>query len=78
MMRTSKDKSPLHMVEGPHNEILPCEGVSVKEASHMSTGDLVRVDGEYATIVKISESYVKVKFCNGREESYKKSDIDEL
>ena len=44
----------------------------------MSTGDLVKVDGEYATIVKISDSYVKVKFCNGKEESYRKSEVDEL
>ena len=66
------------MVEGRAKTFYHVWGSSVKEASQMSIGDLVRVDGEYATIVKISDSYVKVKFCNGSKKSYKRSDIDEL
>ena len=42
----------------------------------MSTGDLVKVDGEYATIIKISDSYVKVIFLSGREDSFKISDVE--
>jgi hypothetical protein len=44
----------------------------------MSVDDLVRVDGEYGTIVKINGSEVEVKFCDGSKETYKKSEIKEL
>jgi hypothetical protein len=44
----------------------------------MSVGDLVKVDGVYATIVKISDSYVKVKFCNGSVKTYRTSEIDDF
>lgn len=44
----------------------------------MSVDDLVKVDGEYGTIVQISGSEVTVKFCDGGKETYRKSEIKEL
>jgi hypothetical protein len=44
----------------------------------MSVDDLVKVDGEYATIVEIKGSEVTVRFCDGSTETCRKSEIKEL
>lgn len=44
----------------------------------MSVGDLVGVDGVYATVVRISGSCITVRFCDGTEKTYSISDIKEL